>query len=867
MKAKQVKPANRPQGNPCALQGSMALCGRARFTLLTDRMIRLEWAEDGVFEDRATLTVSHRRLKKPAFEAKKRGDAELIIRTPELVLTYRETGRGFTRSNLAIRFKMAGKWAHWTPGMKDSLNLGGTVRTLDCADGDQFRTLKLDKNNRWVPSGETRPVDLGMGLLSRKGWAVVDDSNSAVLDPGIEAFTPWAVARQPGKRQDLYWLGYGLDYKRALSDASRVFGSQPLPPRYALGYWYSRYWAYTDQEIEMLVDDFDRMGVPLDVMVIDMDWHLPGWTGYTWDRDFFPDPDDLLAKLKRRGLRVTLNLHPADGVGRHEEAFPAMCRDLGLDPKHTERIPFDCTDAAYMASYFKRLHHPEENRGVDFWWMDWQQGSNTKIVGLDPLGWLNHLHWMDQTLRRPQRRALDFSRYCGLGSGRYPVGFSGDTYSTWKSLTFQPHLTSTAGNVLFGMWSHDIGGHFGGPEFTPELYTRWLQFGAYSPILRTHAAKNREADRRIWVFPEPYRDAMLEAIRQRYALIPYIYTELRKAEKHGLSLLRPMYIEHPTAQEAYTHPGQYYFGDHMIVAPVTRPVDVKTSTAEAEVWLPPGDWFDSATGCMVQGDSLYRQSYLIEDTPVFVKAGAIIPGQQDTMRLNKTSYDRLTIEVYPGGDGQYRLYEDDGLSTRYAQGESAWIELTHRIRKQKRIITIGKARGTYKGFKSNRKMVVRVHGCAPPTSVRIGGKVVSWRYDGENAVVIIPCNAVDLNAKTVIEVRLPVDAPAIFHQGWKVFMKRMKQVAALVNSVSPNPPLHPEDRLATRMAQTGNRIARRPETVQKEIKALSASQARLSIVLQEYRDMFREKRRPDSAAILDRALAILSKSDMPDALQ
>lgn len=153
------------------------------------------------------------------------------------------------------------------------------------------------------------------------------------------------------------------------------FDKRQLAPRYAFGYWYSRYWAYSDRDFENIVDGFDRSATPIDVMVVDMDWHLDGWTGYTWDKRYFPDPDRFLKHMHRKGLRVTLNLHPADGVGKHEELFSAMCKSLGADPEKTERIPFDVTDEKFIKSYFEILHHPEEKRGVDFWWMDWQQGK------------------------------------------------------------------------------------------------------------------------------------------------------------------------------------------------------------------------------------------------------------------------------------------------------------------------------------------------------------------------------------------------------------------------------------------------------------------------------------------------------------
>ncbi len=827
----------------------------ARFTVLTDRMLRLEWAEDGIFEDRATLTAVNRRLPTPEFNVEKNGKS-LTLRTSALTLEYQETGKSFKAENLSIRFDMNGTEKVWTPGKKDSKNLNGTARTLDGHNGDTAIRIRENKDGSHTAEDSDQKIKIDNGLISRNGWAVVDDSKGVVLDPDTGAFTPWAQSRPKRKRQDLYFLGYGLNFKTALGDAAKVFGHQPLPPRFALGYWYSRYWAYTDREIEELVDQFDRMDVPLDVMVIDMDWHLPGWTGYTWDRDFFPDPDDLLKKLKDRGIKVTLNLHPADGVAPHEEAFEDMCNDLGLNPKTTDRIPFDCTDPKYMESYFKRLHHPEEKRGVDFWWMDWQQGEETKIPGLDPLAWLNHLHWMDQRQQRPDQRPLNFSRYCGLGSGRYPVGFSGDTAATWRSLDFQPRFTATANNVLYGAWSHDIGGHFG-DEIDPELYTRWMQFGLYSPALRTHSTKDPKIDRRIWIFPEPYNHAMADVLRRRYELVPYIYTELRKTEDSGVSLLHPMYVEHPEEKEAYKYQNQYYFGDVMIVAPVTAVAEPISGAAKIETWLPPGEWYDAALGRLVQGDAIYPASYVIDETPVFVRAGAVVPGQANAKRLGHGSYPELIVDAYPGGDGEYRLYEDDGHSTAYRDGKCAWIPLAQKTKNNHRFITVGKAEGDFEGFQKNRKVTFRLHGTPPPETVKLDGNEIDWRYDGDHAIIVVEAKELDLSENSTLEVMTATDSDGIFTTGWRGFMRRMVRIARDVNSVSPYSPLHPEERLATHIAQTGNRISRNPKTVQAEIAAFKHDLQRLPKVFKQYRDAFKKKKNTRGVEVLERAMKAL----------
>ncbi|MEI2640626.1 MAG: TIM-barrel domain-containing protein [Microthrixaceae bacterium] len=628
------------QPDPVADVGQIVVAGNVRVSVLTDRLLRVEYSPDAAFEDRSSLSVVNRRFPKATYAASLDGSS-LTVRTSELALNISDITRSFSSRSLTAERTSDG--ARWHFGKVDRSNLGGTVRTLDNWDGNRLsRYAGWDDETGIQLDWEEQ--DLEPGLLSRSGWSVFDDSGSVVLDPrsGGRAARgrSWPTAREPGERIDIYLFAYGDSHVEALQAASRLFGPQPLPPRFTFGYWYSRYYPYTDAELLSVTDELDHFGIPADVLVIDMDWHRLGWTGYSWDKDLFPDPTATLQAVHDRGLKVCLNLHPADGVGSHEDAFEAMCDAMGLDPGETDRIPFDITDPNFVDAYLRLLHHPEEDRGVDFWWMDWQQGMDTQLSGLDPLAWLNHIHWDDASRRRPTRRPLIFSRWDGLGAGRHPIGFSGDTYATWESLGFQPGFTATAANVLYGYWSHDIGGHIGSTP-DPEMYARWLQFGAHSPMLRTHGTLDPLAERKVWEFPNPYRAIMIDTIRRRYELIPYIYGECRRGLDDGRSLVRPMYHEHPESECAYDLPGQYYFGADMIVAPVVEPIG-EDSMGAVSVWLPEGEWFDTAHGGTLSikspsGES-FKRRYLLSETPAFVARWFCYP---DTAGRRQTRQHKL----------------------------------------------------------------------------------------------------------------------------------------------------------------------------------------------------------------------------------
>ncbi|MDX2110315.1 MAG: glycoside hydrolase family 31 protein [Verrucomicrobiota bacterium] len=824
-------------------KNSPIIHGQARFTWLTSRLLRLEWASDGVFEDRPTLAVANRCT--PAVKhTTVQEQGKLVSETTHLKVEYKDDGKAFHPKNLRISFTHKGKAAHWKPGQIDALNLGGTLRTLDGMNGDietVWQPLN-DGSGDWGPTA-SKKKDLPPGLLSRSGWSVFDDSGSVVIGPhdAAGASTDWVHPRSSNHKQDWYFLYSGLEYTAALKDASRVFGSQPLPPRYAFGYWYSRYWAYTDREIEALVQEFRERTIPLDVMVIDMDWHLPGWTGYTWDGRYFPNPKEHLSYLAEHGVKVTLNLHPADGVAGHEVAFTAFCKELGLDPSSTKNIPFDITDHRYMDAYFKHLHHPLQQQGVAFWWMDWQQGSNSGMTGLDPLPWLNILHWRDLHKANPRQRPIIFSRYGGLGSGRHPIGFSGDTASSWASLAYQTDFTATAANVLFGYWSHDIGGHMG-TDFNAEMYTRWMQFATYSPIVRTHTTKEANAltERRLWAFPDPYGPAMVSTLRRRYALVPYIYSECWRGVESGISLLRPLYYQWPEEKQAYEAKGQYLFGEHMMVAPVTTPVEAD-GMAACRIWLPPGEWIDTSWGDLLEGNRWLNRRYLIEEVPVFVKPGTIIPEQGKVQNLCAPCYPELTFRIYTGANGAYSLYEDDGATVDYANAQFTELAITHKETARAWTTVIKPVNGNYAGYNTNRPVRFILAGAVAPKRISIDGKEIPWShrpkaghwsYQGDECQIVVDVGIINLQAGATLIVTPGVKSKSI--SALPGLLRRLEQVRMLACQASPAHPVHPDERLIVDLAQIGNRISRQPETLNAELANLLRELPRLPQVLREF---------------------------------
>lgn len=725
-------PYARVHFSPAADPRAVVTTGKARFSILTPCLLRMEYSPDGHFEDRPSQVFWHRQQAVPAFGVERTRSGAVKVTTERLRLEYAGNDAPFGHDSLVVTLLDDG--TAWQFGDHDAGNLLGTTRTLDKV------------------SGSTR---LEPGLLSRDGWVVIDDSRTLVFDE-----TGWLVTRGNRDACDLYFFGHGRDYRGALRDYRAVSGGVPLLPRWSLGNWWSRYWPYSDAELRALMTDFRDHDVPLSVCIVDMDWHLVnvgeginGWTGYTWNLELFPDPPAFIDWLHGQGLRTALNLHPALGVRPYEAMYPEMARRMGLDPAEGKPVPFDIADPRFTAAYFEILHHPQEADGVDFWWMDWQQGQRTSMAGLDPLWWLNHLHFYD--LGRDGKRPFVFSRWGGLGNHRYPIGFSGDTVVSWESLAFQPYFTATAANVGYGWWSHDIGGHMQGIE-DRELYTRWVQFGVFSPIFRLHSTQNPFHERRPWGYDAEVERVTRDVMQLRHALIPYLYTMSHLNESEGLAPVRPMYHEYPERDEAYACPQQYLFGTDLLVAPYAAAADPDTRLSRQVVWLPPGDWYHFFSGEYHLGDNWYARHGNLEDIPVYARAGAIVPLGPQTGWGGIENPETMHLRVFAGADGRFALYEDDGESTAYQAGASAVTRIEQRMDGDRLHLTISSASGDHSVLPAQRTWHLHFFGLSVADSVvaMIDGvaRPLDFEYDAAREILNIEPLPLDALAQCRITV-------------------------------------------------------------------------------------------------------------------
>lgn len=655
---------------PVADNGNIVLWKDYRITVLDSALFRVEKNKDKIFRDSATQIVWYRDMKKQNFSYTSDDDSIMITTDAVKLVLFADREKSY----IVIDNKKQ--------MIDNSMNLMGTYRTLDRFTGDEFIPDNCNTNSKI----KREKIKLGTGVCSLNGVALFDDSQSLTLGEDGE------IKNEKGIGTDEYIFAYGKNYQKAINALYMITGNVPMVPRYALGNWWSRYHDYTDKEYLTLLNRFEKHNVPLTVATIDMDWHYSdleqmdkefkikengyydefylgdkwyGWTGYTWNKHLFSDYKSFLKKIKEKNLKITLNIHPATGVRFWDDQYKEMAIKNGIDPSTKEFVPFDFTSTDFINSYFDILHKPYEKDGVEFWWIDWQQGFKTKLAGLDPLWALNHYHFLDSAVNH--KDPLILSRYSGIGAHRYPLGFSGDTFITWETLKYLPYFTMTASNVGYSWWSHDIGGHMCG-IMDEELYLRHVQFGVFSPINRLHCTNAETMTKEPWYYGNGTGEIAMNFLRLRHKMIPWLYSLDYRTHSEGVPMIEPLYYTYPDEKICYDLKEEYMFGG-AIVSIITSPLE-KDGFARVNTYIPEGKWTDFFTGDEYEITSPHGETRellrKLESMPVLIKAGSIIPlGTDNTNSV--ANPELLEINAY-SGNGKFTLYEDisEGVITKKA---------------------------------------------------------------------------------------------------------------------------------------------------------------------------------------------------------
>jgi len=428
-----------------------------------------------------------------------------------------------------------------------------------------------------------------------------------------------------------------------------------------------------------------------------MNWHIDGWFGTRYDSVKFPDMNNFLNWTNQNGLHVGFNHHPG-AVIRDDIKAKDFLKRANMDYDSL----FVATEKQYQESkwefienalfygegnsndiepFFDVFLKPMMDQGLDFHWVD----GSPSIKNLKEYYRLTEQHSNKRAIVLTRQVAGSFDNH------KYPIGFSGDSYISWESLKFNTELT-VQGSNLGVYWSHDIGGHMEGRKMASdsELFSRWIQSGVMSPFNRLHATGGVDWDRRLvhnrkpWDWGAKVLFSARKAMQLKYQLMPYTYSLNRKAFDEGLIMCYGMYFDYPNSPKSYEYSNeQYLYGSSILCAPITdaandgKGMDGKASK---KVWIPEGLWYDYFSGEKVQGPMEIVVSKSIDEFPLFVKEGAIIPMVEYMDYTDQKPLNKLIIACYQPSktaNSSFKLYEDDGKTLDYKNEKFRWTDIEY----------------------------------------------------------------------------------------------------------------------------------------------------------------------------------------------
>ena len=513
---------------------------------------------------------------------------------------------------------------------------------------------------------------LEKGLYSPDGFVTIDDSHSLLIDEYSNIYS-----NQFGnKHVDLYLFMYNKDFGVCLQNYYMLTGYPSFIPRYALGIWWSKEYKYDEKSLLETLDKFDYSNIPLSVLILDKDWSKVDLTkykdvpiGFSFNKDLFPNPINIISEVHARGLHFGLKINPAYGFYPFEDNFEVAKQYM--EPNKNGFIPFNPLDVRMMDLYFKIFIHPLESLGVDLFWNDYSINEKNALYQLNDL--------MYRDLLKNQKRSLVLSRNSTIGAHRYSILYSGKNCINWNTLKILPFYNLNSANIGVSWWSHDVAGSTSGIEDS-DFYLRSLQFGVFSPILRFNVEEGRYYKREPWKWDIVTNNIATYYLQLRHKLIPYIYSEAYRYHKDGDCLIKPLYY---TKMDLYDDPiyvNQYMFGDSFMISPIITETDPIINRTIQKFYMPEGVWYDFKNGKRFLGNHKYISFYKIEDYPIFVKAGSIIPlaGESCYKRVNNPS--ELEVHIFPGKSNNYHLYEDDGITYEYQDGKYLITEIDYNYR-------------------------------------------------------------------------------------------------------------------------------------------------------------------------------------------
>jgi len=588
-------------------------------------------------------------------------------------------------------------------------------------------------------------------LVSTSGYGILWDNYSKTQYKNIKGLTSFSSEYAAVIS---YFVIVGQNMDDVIKGYRELTGDAPLFDKRAYGYWQSKERYKSFQELIEVVDEYRARKIPIDNIV--QDWKYWGenthWSSMEFDSITYPNAKENIKKLHDRNVQLMVSIWP--GLGAESDIFKKLDEKgylYGNFWAHKGAKVYDTYAKEARDIYWNQIKNGLIDYGVDALWMDGtepefshtddQQTTEKEIVkcispSVGPLArYLNTFSLVTTSgIYEGQRsvrnkRVFTLTRSAFSGQQRNAaVTWTGDVVGRWDVL--RNHI---AGGINFSMsgipyWSHDIGGFFvnrrGGqyPDGCKdpcyrELYTRWFQFGAFSPIFRSHGT---DTPREVWQFGdegEMFYEALKKTSELRYRLLPYIYSMAWKITSEGYSLMRAIPMDFPADTCTYNINDQYLFGESLLIKPVTHPMyyDINSihkdkkieSEKSVEVYLPSGtNWYDFWSGEKYEGGQKINIAAPIDVIPIFVKAGTILPFGPSIQYVDEKSSSEMSLLIFPGADGNFTLYEDDGETYNYEKG--FWSTISIEWDDHEKKLTIQKPQGEYKGMLTKRKFMVHI---------------------------------------------------------------------------------------------------------------------------------------------------------------
>jgi oligosaccharide 4-alpha-D-glucosyltransferase len=649
---------------------------------------------------------------------------EKLLVEEEVGLFLQDTLRGF-------RFKL----------QQHEKLIGGGQRVL----GMDRRGHRFPLYNKADYGYTTQSNQMYFGLsavMSNRQYALIfDNSASGHMDLGFTEPNIMQFEAVGGRTAYVVVAGSDSNYPALINNYVEVTGKQPLPPRWALGNFASRFGYKSEQQTRETVQQFIDQDFPLDAVVLDLYWFgndIKGFMGnLDWDKQTFPTPQKMMADFKAKGVKTILITEPfiLSSSDKWQEVVnnQVLAKNHAGDPR---RFDFyfgntgliDVFDSK-ASDWFNNIYTDLFKQGAAGWWGDLGEpevhpaDSIHNFNGLQVTGdeihnayghmWAKRV-FENQLAIAPKQRPFIMMRSGFVGSQRYGmIPWTGDVSRSWGGLKPQVELSLQMGLLGLGYTHSDLGGFAGGEEFDQELYIRWLQYGVFQPVFRPHAQDN--------IAPEPIfhdkqtKDILREYVKLRYAMLPYNYSLAYENSLTGMPLMRPVFFEDPSNPNLIDIKDSYFWGDALLVKPITEP-----KLTSVSIDLPQGVWFDYWTDKRYQGNQTINLATQLDRLPVMVRGGSFIPMVEPVQSTDDYTTQTLNLHYYADPaikSSSGIMYDDDGVDPSAIKNQTFETLVFNALQKEKQLNISLKRQGKYQTMPATRALTLLVHNWSASTKV------------------------------------------------------------------------------------------------------------------------------------------------------